>query len=157
MAQSVTGAWDALYAALQTLFANQQSTLVCAGEPGEFQPDLVISMMGIDAPITQPTMGTNRSRDKHCTFHVVVSAYVRGGPEAQQPANQMAWAAADSIESYFRTSPNERLGGAAYHAFAEITVMVPSISWEQVDGESNPVPAARIAEIALAISVWIRI
>ncbi|HEY2088604.1 MAG TPA: hypothetical protein VGH54_21615 [Mycobacterium sp.] len=157
MAQSVSGTWDAMLASFKTLFAGQDSTLVTPGDPGEFQPDLLVCMMGVRGPITQPTAGTNRSRDKRIQVTVVVSAYRAGGEEAQQAANDAAWAGADTIEAYFRTSPNERLGGACYNAFVEVTDMTPSISWERVDGMDTPVAAGRICDIAMTVSVWIRI
>jgi hypothetical protein len=159
MPQSVSGTWDALYAAIQGLFpaSANNSTLVTPGPPGDYQPDLIIAVMGVKGPITQPTLGTNRSRDKHINIEVAISAYVHGGPEAQQPANDAAWAAADLIEAYFRTSPNEKFGGACYNSFVEVTDMEPAIAWEAVDGLSDPVPAGRTADITMTVTAWIRI
>jgi hypothetical protein len=159
MPQSVSGTWDALLTAIQGLFpaSANNSTLVSPGDPGDYQPDLIIALMGVKGPITQTTMGTNRSRDKRINIEVVISKYVHGGPEAQQPANQAAWAAADIIEAYFRTSPNEKLGGACYNSYVEVTDMTPAISWEAVDGLPDPVPSGRTAEIAMTVTAWIRI
>lgn len=156
MPQSVSGSWDALFAVLQGMFSGA-GQLVCAGAPGEYQPDLIVSMMGVRGPITQPTMGTNRSRDKRITIDVVISSYVAGGEEAQQLANQNGWAAADLIEGHFRVSPNERLGGACYNAFAEVEDMDPSVAWERLAGVDDPVPAGRVCTITMQISVWIRL
>lgn len=156
MAQSVSGSWDALLAALRGMFTGP-GQLVCAGLPGPYQPDLIVSMMGVRGPITQPTMGTNRSRDKRISIDVVISSYVAGGEEAQQPANQAAWAAADLIEAHFRTSPNEKLGGACYNAFAEVEDMEPSIAWEGEPGLEDPVPAGRVCTITMQVAVWIRL
>jgi hypothetical protein len=157
MTQSVQGAWDALYTALQGLFPGSAGWFVSAGDPGEYQPDLIVAMMGIRSPITRPTMGTNRSRDKRIEIDVVVSVYMHGGIEAQQPAMQAAWSAADQIEAYIRTSPNEKLGGACYDAFVEQGAMTPSVSYERVDGIEGLVPAGRIADIALTVQARIRI
>ena len=156
--QGVSQTWDALFAALQGLFPTSanQSTLVSAGDPGEYQPDLIIALMGLKGPITQPTMGTNRSRDKHIQIDLIVSSYVHGGVEAQQLANENAWAAMDQIETYLRASPNEKLGGACYNSFVEVTDMVPSVSWERGDG-GEPAPAGRIADITAIVTAWIRI
>jgi hypothetical protein len=158
MAQSITGTWDALYAATQNLFpaSANNSTLVSPGDPGDYQPDIIIAVMGIRAPVTQPTMGTNRSRDERIEIDVVVSAYVHGGPEAQQPANQAAWAASDTIVAYFRTSPNEKLGGACYNSFVSNRVLTPAIAWEHVDGFDDPVPSGRTADVAVTVTAWIR-
>jgi hypothetical protein len=159
MTQGVSATWDALYAALQGLFPSSAnaSTLVCAGDPGDYTPDLIVSMRGLRGPITQPTASTNRSRDKRIHIDVEISSYVHGGPEAQQPANQAAWTAADAIEAYFRTSPNERLAGACYNAFVETTDMTPATAFEPVEGYSDPVPAGRVATIAMTVTAWIRI
>lgn len=159
MTQSVSGTWDAYLAVLQTLFPTtaNASTLVSPGDPGDYQPNLIIAVMGLKGPITQPTLGTNRSRDKRIQIGTIISAYQGGGPEVQQLANQTAWTAADLIEAYFRTSPNERLGGACYNSFVEVTDMTPSISWQRVEDLPDPVPAGRVAEIALTLTAWIRI
>ena len=159
MTQSVGGTWNALYGVLQGLFpaSANNSTLVSPGDPGEYQPDLIIAMMGIQAPITQPTMGTNRSRDKHALITIMISAYASGGPEVQTVANDSAWAAADTIEAYFRTKPNETLSGNCYNSFVSVTNMTPSVSWERVDGMPDPVPAGRVADIEMTIEAWIRI
>lgn len=155
--QSVSGAWNALYAALGGLFGQRPGTLVSPGDPGDYVPDLIVSVMGIAAPINRPTMGTNRSRDKGITITVLVSAYVPGGPEAQAPAIAVAQDAADEIEAYFRVKPNETLGGACYDAFVSNTQLDPSIAWEDVDGDQNPVPAGRVATVDASVEIWIRL
>jgi hypothetical protein len=157
MAQSVSGSWDALFTALQGLFPDTAGWVVSPGDPGNYQPDKIVAMMGVHVPVAQPTAGTNRSRDKRIEITVAISVYVHGGTEAQQPANQAAWAAADLIEAYFRTSPNEKLGGACYNAFVEVGDMTPSVSWERTDGMDVPVAAGRIADIVLIVKAWIRI
>jgi hypothetical protein len=158
MAQSVSGSWAALYDALTGVFAGQDGTLVSPGDPGNYEPDLIIAVMGIDlAPITMPTMGTNRSRDKRYTQHVLVSAYVAGGPEAQAPAVANAVAAAELIEAYFRVSPNEKLGGACYNAFVSAMPLEVDIAWEAIDGVANLVPAGRTATVDVNVEIWVRL
>lgn len=155
MPQGVSQSWDALYAALQGLF-NGQDQLVCSGEPGDFQPSLIVSMTALRGPITQPTAGATRSRDKRIDIDVAISSYVHGGPEAQQPANDAAWAAADAIETYLRTGNNATLGGACYNAFVDQENLTVATSWESVEGYEDPVPVARIAQVDLVVRVWIR-
>lgn len=157
MAQSVSGAWDALYAALQGLFPASSGWFVSAGDPGDYQPDMIVAMMGVRCPITQPTLSTNRSRDKRIEIDVVFSVYVAGGTEAQQPANQAAWAAVDALETYLRTSPNEKLGGACYNAFVSAMPLEVDIAWEAIDGVANLVPAGRTATVDVNVEIWVRL
>lgn len=156
MAQSVSGSWDAIFAALQGMFTGD-GKLVCAGPPGEYQPDLIVAMMGIRTPITQPTMTPSRTRDKRISVDVWISSFVAGGEEAQQLANQNGWAAADQIEAWFRVSPNERLGGACYNAYVDVEDMDPSVAWERIAEVPDPVPVGRVCTIALQVQVWIRL
>jgi hypothetical protein len=156
MAQSVTGTWDALYAAVTTMFAGQQGVLVSAGDPGNYQPDLIIAVMDVDAPITHPTAAPTRPQDERITIQVLISAFVGGGPEAQQIANQTAWAASDTIKNYFRTSPNEKLGGACYNSFVAHRKLTPEIAYETPDGMNTPVPVGRTATIDVTVAAWIR-
>lgn len=159
MPQSVGAMRTALYAALQGMFpvATNQTTLVSWGDPGDYQPDLIIAMMNTSVPITQPTMGTNRSRDKHTQTHVTVSAYQYGGPEAAPVAESAAIAAADVIEAYFRTSPNEKLGGACYNAKVVQSDITCAVAWQREDGMPDPVPSGRTADIDVVVETWIRI
>lgn len=156
MAQSVPATWDALFAALDGLFAGQQGVLVSPGDPGNYEPDLIIAVMGVTAPMKHPTSGPARSNDERVTIQVLVSAYVAGGPEVQQLANQNAWSASEQIRNYFRTSPNETLGGACYNAFVSNRVLTPEIAWEQVDDLPTPVPAGRVATVDVSVEAWIR-
>ena len=157
MPQSVPGAHDALVAAMAGLFAGSQSTLVSDGDPGNYQPDLIVAVTDIRAPITRPTAGTNRARDKRIEIDVIVSAYVPGGPEAQPLANTAAWSAGEQVEAYLRTSPNEKLAGNAYDSHVSNMQLTKSISWEPVEGIADPVPAGRIADLTVTVSIWIRI
>jgi hypothetical protein len=159
MPQGVSQMRIALYAALQGLFpdAANKGTLVTWGEPGNYQPNLIVAMMNTVVPITQPTGSPVRSRDKRTQTHVIVSAYAAGGPEAQPVAEAAAWAAADAIEAYFRVSPNEQLAGACYNAFVEQSDITPSVVWERVDGMPDPVAAGRTADIDVVVTTWIRI
>jgi hypothetical protein len=118
-----------------------QDQLVMQGEPGDFEPGLIVAMMGLRAPVTQPTGGTNRSRDKRIEIDLAITSYVHGGPEAQPPGVQAVWDAADAIEAYFRVSPNERLGGACYNAFSDVGSMTPLTGWDTLEGFDDPVPS----------------
>lgn len=156
MAQGVAQTWVALYTALQGLFT-QTGQLVCQGEPGVYTPDLIIAMTGLRGPITQPTAGTNRSRDKRVQIDVVISALQSGGPEAHPMAIAAAWTAADAIETYLRTGSNPTLGGACYNAYAETENLMLETQWERFPDVDEPVPIGRIAQIDLVVTAWIRI
>lgn len=157
MPQGVSQTWEALLADLHTMFDGQNDTLVCAGDPGDYQPSLIVALMGLRAPITQPTAGTNRSRDKRIEIDIVISSYIAGGPEAQPPANDAAWTTSDTIETFYRTGDNARMRGACYNAFLEVTNMTPIVSWDAVEGLDDPIPAGRIAQIDAVLRAWIRI
>ncbi|MGX7679078.1 hypothetical protein ACSMXN_09270 [Jatrophihabitans sp. DSM 45814] len=152
--QSVPGVWDALYSALQTLFP--APAYVSAGDPGEYQPDLIIAMMGITSPTTRPTMGTNRSREEIADLTLVISAYVAGGAEAQAPAIDAAYVAYGQLVAYLRATPNEKLGGSCYDSWVSFGSMVPSTSWEHVEGLADPVPAGRIADLTCTVTAKVR-
>lgn len=155
MAQSVTGSWDALLAALQTLFPDP--AVVTSGDPGEYTADLIVTLLELRAPVTRPTSGTGRSRDKTVEIDVLFSQYVAGGDEAQQPANQGAWAAADQLEAYLRVQGNERLGGNCYDAWVANTDLRPYTVWVNEDGLQQPVPAGRAADVTSTVTVRVRI
>lgn len=156
MAQGVSQTWSALFTALGTLFPGPKQ-LVCEGDPGDYQPDLIVSMMGLRSPITQPTAGTTRSRDKRIEIDLAISSYVHGGPEAQAPAVQAAWDATDAIEAYLRAGNNSTLGGACYNSYLELGNMTPLTAWETVEGFDEPAPVGRIAAIDAVVKAWIRI
>lgn len=123
MSQSVKGVRGALFALCQTLYASEagsdgKPTLVCYGKPGKYQPGQIVAVMGARRPITQPTMGgSQRSRRTEAEFFVVFSVYVPGREEqAQVVASDACDDLIDLLESYFRTSPGETLGGACREA-----------------------------------------
>jgi len=158
MAQSVTGSWDALYAVCVQLYtgSGQQSVLVSAGDPGVYEPDLIVAVMGVEAPITKPVMATTRPDDERITIHVLFSAFVAGGMEAQQPANQLAWAASDQLKAYFKVNGNEKLSGACYNAKLTNRTMTPQIVWADEDGIEDPSPIGRVALVDVSVEIWIR-
>ena len=157
MTQSVTGTRAALFAVCQTLYTGQ-NTLVSWGPPGEFQPDLIVAVMGARVPITRPTMGTGRSREQSCEITVVFSQYVHGGPEASQPAETAAWAAADQLEAYFRTKPNEELGGACRDAWVSAKdIADPEIAWEPTGDGTSSAAVGRVATVTVTVTAAVRI
>lgn len=161
MAQSVTASLQALTQVLVDMHDGEPDTLVTLGDPGNYQPDLLISVMGVVGPVTRPTMRgvstAKRTRDKQILVEVLISAYAPGGPEAQAVANDAAWGAAELLEDYFRVSPNETLGGACYDAFVAQHDLQPGIAWEDVDGADAPVAAGRVAVVTTTVQISIRL
>lgn len=124
MSQSIKGARAALYAACRDdIFPTAKDSLgapvqVTYGVPGSYQAQNIAAVgISTQQPITQPTLGTNRSREKACSVTVTLSIFRAGDESAQQGASDDCDDLLDLLESYFRTSPNERLGGACRNSF----------------------------------------
>lgn len=122
MAQSVKAARQALFTACQEVYTTRADStgakvLVCYGLPGSYQPQNIVAVLDTRQPVTRPTMGTSRSRNKDVEIDVTVSVFRAGDETQQQLAAEDVDDLVDLLESYFRTSPNERLGGACYDAF----------------------------------------
>ena len=125
MTQSLKATRAALFAACKdTIFAGQvdgtgKPVLVTLGKPGSYQANYIVAVaMGTRQPITRPTMGTGRSREKEVEILVTISTYVQGKPDVAQPSALDACDdLTDLLEAFFRTSPNEALGGACREAW----------------------------------------
>lgn len=155
MAQSVIGVRTALYAACQTLFA-ADDVLVSYGDPGNYQPDVLVAVMQSRGGITSPVMTPRRPREKALETDVQISVYQAGGEEAQIAADTRAWALADQLEAFFQTDPNEKLGGACRWCFVTNVQHDPSIAWEDAGDGLPPVPAGRVADIVCTTTAFVR-
>lgn len=157
MTQSVTGSYDALYNVCVGLYAAQPHTVVSYGDPGNYQADLVVAMMAIRLPITAPTMGTGRSREKTAEIDILFSQFLNGGPEVQATAVQAVFAAADRLEAYFRTKPNEELSGNCRAAWVtDMQLAAPQIAY-QPDDNGGHTPIGRIADLTVTVTAAVRI
>lgn len=160
MSQSIKGTRAALYAACRdTIYAGQTDgrgapVLVTYGRPGTYQADYIIAVgMHTRQPVTRPTMGTGRSREKLAEIDVVVSVFVPGTEVAQQTASEACDDLAELLDAYFRTSPNETLGGACLEAW------VSNIDGPAPDLVTNPETKAvmgRVAESVVTVTARIR-
>lgn len=122
MSQSIKATRDALFAALGTIYTGVNApdgspTLVSYGNPGNYKPLQIVALMDTRRPITRPTLGPNRSRRSEAELDVVFSVFVPGAEVAQQTATDACEDLIALLESYFRTSPNERLGGVCREAW----------------------------------------
>lgn len=120
MTQSIDDAIAALVTACQGIFSapyNGLTVYVCESEPDQYQPPLIVAVaMDVrQIPVQRPTMGTRRSRRVEAEIDVVISAYAAGGSAAT--ARTACNGLTNMLESYFRTSPNETLGGACREAW----------------------------------------
>lgn len=159
MTQSIKATRANLFAACRdTIFTaqvdgNGKPVLVCYGRPGSYQANYIVAVMNTRQPITRPTMGTSRSREKEAQIDVVVSVYVPGTEVAQQTASEACDDLVELLDAYFRTSPNETLGGACREAW------VSNIDGPVPDVATNPETKAvtgRIAESIVTVTARVR-
>lgn len=159
MAQSIKGTVAALYAACQTLYAGQTGpdgspVLVTYGPPGSYQPEAIVAVaMAVREPITQPTASTNRSREKPAEIDVVISVAVNGGDAVAQIAAEKAYDLSEILESYFRTSPNETLGGACRNSLVT-RIDFPSLS--VIYDPDSGAAVGRNADLNVVVTAYIR-
>lgn len=159
MAQSIKASVAALYAACQTLYAAQTGpdgspVLVTYGPPGSYQPEAIVAVaMAVREPITQPTASTNRSREKAAEIDVIISVEVHGGDAVAQIAAEKAYDLSELLESYFRTGPNETLGGACRNSFVS-RIDFPNLSVTYDPDSGNAV--GRNADLTVTVVAQIR-
>jgi hypothetical protein len=152
MAQSVAAVWANLTTACQTLFPSP--ALVTFGDPGNYQPDAIVAIMGGKMPVTRPTGGPNRSRDKVCEVTIVISVYVPGSDQASQvTAFANAQAMSDQLEAYFRVQGNETLFGACRDAFVSDTSWAPTNVRDADSGNQT----GSTADITAIVTAYVRI
>lgn len=158
MTQSIKGARSALFEACRDIYVTRADSvgmkvLVCYGLPGAYQPQNIVAVLETRQPITRPTMGTNRSRNKTVEIDVTVSVFRAGDEKQQQLAAEDVDDLVDLLESYFRTSPNERLGGACYDAFVS-NIAGPTF-FASVQPESKAV-VGYTAEAVVTVTLSVR-
>lgn len=157
MPQSVTNVWANLYAACQTLYAATFDTaghpaLVNFGDPGSYQPDIIVAVMGGTVPVTRPTMGAGRSREEPCAVDVIISVYVPGGDPSQLAALITAQTMADQLKTYLRTSPNETLSGACRDSWVSNSVIALANVRDATSGNQT----GSAAEVTVTVTAAVR-
>jgi hypothetical protein len=164
MVQSISGAITNLHAACRdTVFANSKGTddlpvLVSLGKPGKYQPNAIVAVgMDVRMPIERPAMGTNRSREQTAEIAVVISVWAGGDEDSQPIVTAAALDLLSLLETHFRTSPNETLGGACREAWVSVGSLVQAPTYqEQDDPKAPPIPTGRVAEIVATVTASIR-
>jgi hypothetical protein len=105
MTQTVEGVRANLFAACKTLYAAEtdstgKKVAVSYGPPGTHQPNYIVGVaMETRQPITRPTMGTRRSRERTVEIDVIVSCYTAGADRSDPPAQQVVADAVDHLIS----------------------------------------------------------
>jgi hypothetical protein len=117
--------------------------------------------MNLHLPITRPTLSPNRTRDQEAGIECLISVFVPGDEDAQATATAAALALLSQMETFFRTSPNERLSGACRDSWVsggEVTSQV--VYQKQQPNEQNPtppdLPVGRAAAINVTVNADIR-
>lgn len=154
MTQSVMGVRQALYAACVGLYP-ETDALISYGDPGNYQPDAIVALGQTRTVVSTPTMAPVRTTEQTVETDVVISIYVHGGVDAQLPAEQRMQDYTDRLRNYFRTKPNDELGGACRTSRVTAQTFDQDVSWEEVDG-MDPVAAGRTAIGTITITSFVR-
>lgn len=133
--QTVDGVIEGVVAMLGTTFSlaqdaelgiwsgviNGVQAVVCEGQPGTYQPDIIIAVNPFSDSVTQaisrPVMGSNRPREIACEVKIVFSVFVAGADVAARAARQAVNAIAEPVQLYFRQRGQETLGGSCREAW----------------------------------------
>jgi len=128
-------------------------TLVSYGDPAEYQPEELVSVMGQHVVIDRPTSGTNRPREEMVETTVEISVYVGGSTDVQQIATERAYVILSGLQDYFKTKPNETLGGACREALVTAYDLTESLSLSPDTGRVT----GQVATIAVIVTSHARI
>lgn len=162
MTQSIAGVLAGMFASFTTMFEGATApdgtpVLVSFGDPGQYQPSAIVAIMDTSTQISRPTMGPQRSREMAADVTVILSVYIEGGPEAQQVSADAAFGLLDQLETYLRTSPNERSGGASRDAWVSKADPVATVAYApSVDPNEPASPTGRVTEITVIVTALIR-
>lgn len=109
MSSSVPGIKAYLFGtAFPALFPDTQITY---GMPGSFEGQDVVTVGNARVVNDVPVMSNARRVEEVIELQVLLSCYRPGGPEAQQQATEAVYGLYSTLRDYFRTAPNETLGG----------------------------------------------
>ena len=151
MAQSVTAVWANLYAVCQSLYP--PPVLVSFGDPGTYQPDVIVAVMGGAATVGQPVMTPTRPQEFVVTTEIIFSVFAPGGDPTQQASSTAAWVMHDQLVAWLRTSPNETLSGACRSAFVTAETVVFSNAFDPVSNNQT----GCVTELTATVTAHVRI
>jgi len=152
MPSASPGVLAAVVTLLGTLYPGQE-VLVCYGQPGSYQPDIIISLGDVRTLITRPVSGTNRPREEASELDITWSVFVAGDETQQVVAQDLAYGLRNTFADYFKTKPNETLGGACREAWVSGDTYEPATS---VDPETGD-PVGRVATLTSVLTFLTRV
>jgi hypothetical protein len=154
MGSAFPGVKTALVAALTALYADMTPPpLVSYGDPGKYQPNQIVAVMGTSTLNERPVMSPARPREEIMAVEVVFSVFAPGTETQQETATEAAYVLHDRLADFFKTKPNETLSGACREAWVSGHDLTESIA---VNPKTNAV-TGRIAEIRAAVTVRTRV
>lgn len=110
---------DNFYNAIQAQFAadpNYNQVLVTYGLPGNYNPDDIVSFMGVQSNQTFANEGQKRSRDETLSLVIVISCVRGGGAEMELVCSQRAFAILRAI-AYYARATDTTIGGSVLWCF----------------------------------------
>lgn len=123
------------------------TAVVSYGLPDGYDDADLICVTNAREVDTQPVYGTTRPVEERGEIDLLISCYRAGG--TQQQATEAAYAIRDSLRSHFRTSPNERLGGAVRAAAVTAAELFE-------DDDPDAIADGRLAQLNVTISFQAR-
>jgi len=146
----------ALVSALTTAFTADANVVVTYGHPGTTLSDQdYIGVMDVGAEQATGPLGVQRRREETLEATVQISCAMGGGPEAQQPVTERAFALLDTIQTTLRTDPS--LGGVSWSAELASYVAAEAIWWSPPEPGYDPYAIGRLCEIAAVVKVVARV
>ena len=150
MAQSVVGTWTAVYNVLAAMFP--PPVLVSMGDPGSYQPDVIVAVMGGRYVYETPVMTPARPRERICEVEVIFSVYQPGGDPSQSGAWTLVQTMVDQFDAYFKTAGNETLGGACRNA----RPTVGQVAFANTRDPESANQTGSTAEVTVTVTAWVR-
>ncbi len=136
---------------LKTLYP--APTLTSYGDPGVYQPNEIVAVMGMKMQISLPVGSTARTREETTEVEVVFSVFASGGDPAQRAATERAFALLAPFTDYFKTKPNETLSGACRNAWVSSYNLVETNAQDPASGANT----GQVAEITAVVTAHTRI
>lgn len=138
----------ALVDMLRTAYAGE-TVAVSYGHPGRPLEADVVAAMGVYAEQGGATMRTGGgSREEELRLTVEISCFVGGGPEAQQPATERAYALLGTLEAALRA--DQSLGGTVREAEVLAHEMAEATQAEVLS-------RGRVTDVSVVIRAAVRI
>lgn len=122
--------------------------VVCYGDPGSYVPNTVFSIGDQRFTLTRPVHGTRRSREEEVETEITVTSFFAGGEEAQQLATDEAYGLLFQLDEYFRTAPNETLGGVCRDAWVSEGALVEA----KVKAKSGSGISGRLSAVSATVT-----